>query len=112
MSVVACDPAAPIAARYRVGVLAPGSDTPVRTVERELYREARRVLHVRPDRGVADHYALTPNDRLRSVRYFDRDERAIAYEPADLVAARGDAEPHQHCCPKAGSTRTHSRGRR
>lgn len=59
-----------------------------RRAERELYREPRRVLHVDRTLGVADQFAMTPNDRVRSVRYFDGPERAIAYEPADLALVR------------------------
>ena len=95
-----CTPPTATVARYRVTSVsridpATGrrAERPKRG-ERELYREDHRVLHVDRSLGVADHFATTPNGRVRSVRYFDRHERSIAYEPADLALVRpGGGDP-------------------
>jgi hypothetical protein len=56
-----------------------------------VWRNGSRVAHVHPDSGVVELWELTPNGRMRLVRFFDEYSRGIEYQPGevDIAADKG-----------------------
>lgn len=56
-----------------------------------LWRKGGRAAHVNPQTQVVELWELTPNGRIRLVRFFDEYQRGIEYQPGEVEAGKGDS---------------------
>ena len=61
-----------------------------RTNVLELWRHQGLVAHVHPQDQVAEIWNRVSDGRVRPIRYFDNDQRAIEYAPEDVNRGKGD----------------------
>lgn len=55
-----------------------------------IWRQEKHVAHEHPDDNITEIWNLVSDGRVRPVRYFDNDKRAIEYQPSDVNRGKGD----------------------
>ncbi|MFL0802668.1 MAG: hypothetical protein K6L81_03050 [Agarilytica sp.] len=57
-----------------------------------LWRKANEVAHVDKEKSITEIWNVTRHGFVRPVRYFDKDKRAIEYQPTEINNGKGDKD--------------------
>lgn len=79
----------PLAVTYRIISQSNGK---VHSTSFILWRNGKQIVHEHPQTNIAELWEQTSSGKLRLVRYFNREQRGIEYQPNEINAGKGESD--------------------
>ncbi len=81
-----------VGATYKMTQVTHGQKETKKSNTLKIYRKDGLVAHLYPERNYSEVWNQVRDGKVRPVRYFDADKRAIEYAPGDINKGKGDSD--------------------